>query len=226
MAAPPIPSALDARTQIFPTLTPSQIDRIRPQGHVRHVDRGEILFDLGDTNIPFFVILSGSMEVVQPGLDGERPITVHRAGGFTGELTMISGRRIFVRGRVIEPGDFIELPGDAFRSLIAKDAELSEMFMRAFILRRLELISRGYGNLILLGSRHSAQTLGLREFLTRNGHPYTYIDLDTDKASQELLDRFNVKLDEIPVIICGQGSVLRKSHNSETRRLPRVQRRH
>ena len=53
MAAPPIPSALDARTQIFPTLTPSQIDRIRPQGHVRHVDRGEILFDLGDTNIPF-----------------------------------------------------------------------------------------------------------------------------------------------------------------------------
>ena len=70
MAAPPIPSTLDARTQIFPTLTPSQIDRIRSQGRVRHVDRGEILFDLGDTNIPFFVILSGSMEVVQPGLDG------------------------------------------------------------------------------------------------------------------------------------------------------------
>jgi thioredoxin reductase (NADPH) len=69
MAAPPIPSALDARTQIFPTLTPSQIGRIRPQGHVRHVDRGEILFDVGDTNIPFFVILSGSMEVVQPGLE-------------------------------------------------------------------------------------------------------------------------------------------------------------
>jgi thioredoxin reductase (NADPH) len=209
MAAPPIPSALDARTQIFPTLTPSLIDRIRPQGRVRHVDRDEILFDVGDTNIPFFVILSGSMEVVQPGLDGERPITVHRAGGFTGELTMISGRRIFVRGRVIEPGDFIELTGDALRSLIAKDAELSELFMRAFILRRLELISRGYGSLILLGSRHSAPTLRLREFLTRNAHPYTYIDLDTDKASQELLDRFNVKVDEIPVIICGQGYVLR-----------------
>ncbi|MFZ0178521.1 MAG: SDR family NAD(P)-dependent oxidoreductase, partial [Candidatus Dormiibacterota bacterium] len=115
-------------------------------------------------------------------LTGERPITVHRAGGFTGELTMISGRRIFVRGRVIEPGDFVELTGDALRSLIAKDAELSEIFMRAFILRRLELISRGYGSLILLGSRHSAQTLRLREFLTRNGHPYTDIDLDTDKA--------------------------------------------
>jgi len=209
MATPPAPSALDARTQIFPTLSPAQINRIRPLGRVRHVDRGEILFDLGQTNIPFFVVLSGSLEVVQPSIEGERPITIHTARSFTGELTMISGHRIFVRGRVLEPGDVLELSSDARRSLIAKDAELSEIFMRAFILRRLELISRGYGNLILLGSRHSAQTLRLREFLTRNGHPYTYVDLDTDKASQELLDRFNVALDEIPVTICGTGTVLR-----------------
>ena len=209
MATPPAPSALDARTQIFPTLTHAQINLIRPLGRVRHVDRGEILFDLGQTNIPFFVVLSGSLEVVQPSIEGERPITIHNAGSFTGELTMISGHRIFVRGRVLEPGEVLELSSDALRSLIAKDAELSEIFMRAFILRRLELISRGYGNLILLGSRHSAQTLRLREFLTRNGHPYTYVDLDTDKASQELLDRFNVALDEIPVTICGTGTVLR-----------------
>ena len=209
MATPPAPSALDARTQIFPTLTHAQINLIRPLGRVRHVDRGEVLFDLGQTNIPFFVVLSGSLEVVQPSIEGERPITIHNAGSFTGELTMISGHRIFVRGRVLEPGEVLELSSDALRSLIAKDAELSEIFMRAFILRRLELISRGYGNLILLGSRHSAQTLRLREFLTRNGHPYTYVDLDTDKASQELLDRFNVALDEIPVTICGTGTVLR-----------------
>jgi thioredoxin reductase (NADPH) len=209
MATPPALSALDARTQIFPTLSPAQINRIRPLGRVRHVDRGEILFDLGQTNIPFFVVLSGSLEVVQPSIEGERPITIHTARSFTGELTMISGHRIFVRGRVLEPGEVLELSSDALRSLIAKDAELSEIFMRAFILRRLELISRGYGNLILLGSRHSAQTLRLREFLTRNGHPYTYVDLDTDKASQELLDRFNVALDEIPVTICGTGTVLR-----------------
>jgi len=209
MATPPASSALDARTQIFPTLSPAQINRIRPLGRVRHVDRGEILFDLGQTNIPFFVVLSGSLEVVQPSIEGERPITIHTARSFTGELTMISVRRIFVRGRVLEPGEVLELSSDALRSLIAKDAELSEIFMRAFILRRLELISRGYGNLILLGSRHSAQTLRLREFLTRNAHPYTYVDLDTDKASQELLDRFNVALDEIPVTICGTGTVLR-----------------
>jgi glyoxylase-like metal-dependent hydrolase (beta-lactamase superfamily II) len=124
-------------------------------------------------------------------------------------MTMISGRRSLVRGRVTEPGEFLELSAESLRSLVAKDAELSEIFMRAFILRRLELIRTGQGNVILMGSRHSANALRLREFLTRNEHPYTYIDLDTDKTSQELLDRFDVKLDEIPVVICSARSVLR-----------------
>ena len=120
-----------------------------------------------------------------------------------------------MRGRVTEPGEFIELPGDALRSLVARDAELSEIFMRAFILRRLQLVNRGQGILILLGSSHSAATLRLREFLTRNEHPYTYVDLDSDKTSQELLDRFNVKLDEIPVIICSGRKVLKNPTNRE-----------
>src|SRR4029077_3040179 len=107
------------------------------------------------------------------------------------------------------PGEFLQLSGEGLRSLIAKDAELNEIFMRAFILRRLELISRGLGNVILMGSRHSAKTLQLREFLTRNGHPYAYVDLDTDKTSQQLLDRFQVKVEEIPVVICNSRSVLR-----------------
>ncbi len=204
-----IPSALDARTQAFPVLTAAQIDRILPIGKVRKVQTGEILFEPGDTNVPFFVLLSGSMEIVQPDLTGERPIAAHARGEFTGEMTMISGHRCLVLGRTTEPGEFLELTGDGLRSLIAKDAELSEIFMRAFILRRLELIRSGRGNFILMGSRYSAKTLQLREFLSRNGHPYTYVDLDTDKTSQELLDRFDIKLDEIPVVICNQHGVLR-----------------
>jgi thioredoxin reductase (NADPH) len=204
-----IPSALDARTQAFPVLTAAQIDRVLPMGKVRQVQKGEILFEPGDTNVPFFVLLSGGMEIVQPDLTGERAIATHGRGEFTGEMTMISGHRCLVLGRTTEPGEFLELTGDGLRSLIAKDAELSEIFMRAFILRRLELIRRGQGNFILMGSRYSAKTLELREFLSRNGHPYTYVDLDTDKTSQELLDRFEIKLDEIPVVICNQHGVLR-----------------
>ncbi len=209
MSSPLVPSALDFRTQTFPVLTTAQIDRIRPLGRSRKVERGEILFEPNDTNVPFFVLLSGRMEIVQPCLDRERPIAAHGPGEFTGEMTMISGRRCLVRGRVTEPGDFVELSGDALRSLVATDAELGEILLRAFILRRLELIRSGAGNVILMGSRHSAQTLQLREFLSRNGHPYTYIDLDTDRTSQELLDRFQVKPSEVPVVICNGRDVLR-----------------
>jgi thioredoxin reductase (NADPH) len=204
-----VPSALDARTQAFPVLTAAQISRIRPLSKPRRVVAGEILFEPDDTNVPFFVLLSGRMEIVQPDLTGERFIAAHGPGEFTGEITMISGRRCLVRGRVSEAGEFLELSGDGLRSLVARDAELSEIVMRAFILRRLELIRRGQGNVIFMGSRHSAKTLELREFLTRNGHPYTYVDLDTDKTSQELLDRFEVKPEQIPVIICNSRSVLR-----------------
>jgi thioredoxin reductase (NADPH) len=209
MASPLIPSALDARTQAFPLLTPAQIERIRPMGRTRSVSSGEILFQPNDTAVPFFVLLSGQMEIVQPTLDGERELTTHGPGGFTGEMTMISGQRCLVRGRVTEPGEFLELSGDALRALVAKDAELSEILMRAFILRRVELVRHGYGNAILMGSRHSAQTLQLREFFSRNGHPYTYVDLDTDRTAQELLDRFQVRLAEVPVVICHGRTVLR-----------------
>jgi thioredoxin reductase (NADPH) len=209
MSSFPTPSAMDARTQAFPVLTAEQIDRIRPCGRVRPVERGEVLFEPGDMAVPFFVLLSGSMEIVQPGLQGERQVVTHAPGQFTGEITMISGQRCLVSGRVTQPGEFLELSGDALRALVGKDAELSEILMRAFILRRLELIKAGYGNAVLMGSRHSAQTLELREFLARNGYPYTYIDLDTDRTSQELLDRFNVKLSDVPVVICHGRNVLR-----------------
>jgi thioredoxin reductase (NADPH) len=208
-ATPLLPSALDATTQAFPTLTEAQIGRVRARSKVRRVQAGEILFEPDDTNIPFYVLTSGKMEIVQPDLTGERSIATHGPGGFTGEMSMISGRRCLVRGRVTEAGEFLELSGEGLRSLVARDAELSEIVMRAFLLRRLMLISRGQGNLILMGSRHSAKTLQLREFLVRNGHPYTYVDLDTDETSQELLDRFQVKLEEIPVVVCKAKGVLR-----------------
>ncbi len=209
MSTLPTPSALDARTQAFPVLTPAQIDRIRPLARSRRVERGEILFEPNDTAVPFFVLLSGAMEIVQPTFEGERPVATHAPGEFTGEITMISGQLCLVRGRVTEPGEFLEFSGDDLRSIVAKDPELSEVLMRAFILRRLELIRHGLGNVILMGSRHSAQTLQLREFLSRNGHPYTYVDLDVDKTSQELLDRFNVTASEVPVVVCHGRNVLR-----------------
>src|SRR3954469_5150802 len=197
------PSALDARTQAFPVLTAAQIARLRPVGKVRAVKPGDILFEPDDERIPFFVMLTANMEIVQPGLAGEEfAVATHVPGEFTGEISMISGQRSLVRGRITSPGEILELTPEDLRAVVAKDSELSEVFMRAFILRRLALISSGYGNVVVLGSRHCSNTLKIREFLARNSHPYTYIDLDTDKTSQELLDRFEVKTHEVPVVIC------------------------
>jgi len=201
--------------QAFPHLTPAQIERIRPYGKVRPMQVGEILFEPGDQHVPFFVLLSGGMEIVRLTPDGEKLIATHSAGGFTGEMTMISGRGALVRGRVTEAGDFLELTGEQMRVLVARDAELSEIFMRAFILRRILLNTQTGGNVTLIGSRHSAQTLRLREFLTRNGHPHSYVDLDVDKTYQDLLDRFNVTVNEIPVVICNGKTVLRNPTTQE-----------
>jgi thioredoxin reductase (NADPH) len=189
----------------FPALTDEQIDRLRPLGGVRHVRTGDVLFQPGDVAVPFFVLLSGRMEIVQPTFDGERTIARHEPREFTGEMTTISGWRSLLMGRVTETGEFLELSDEALRTLVAKDAELSDILMRAFIMRRLELIRHGVGNLVLLGSQYSARTLEIREFLSRNAHPYSYIDLDRDRTSQEFLDRFEVKPSEVPVVVCNGG---------------------
>ncbi|MFZ0417491.1 MAG: FAD-dependent oxidoreductase [Candidatus Sulfotelmatobacter sp.] len=213
-----MPLSADIRGEAFPVLTAEQISRIRPMSRVRNVKAGDILFEPGDSNLPFFVLLSGSLEIVQPGLDGESLVVKHEAGGFTGEIAMISSRRSLMRGRVSADGEFLEMSSEDLRTLVARDAELSDIFMRAFILRRVTLIHRGQGNVILMGSRHSANTLRLREFLTRNGHPHAYVDLDTDASAQELLDRFQITMQEVPVVICNNRTVLRSPSIQELAR--------
>ena len=204
-----VSNALESHVQVFPTLTEAQINRVRPFASLRQVKQGDVLFSADDSDIPFFILLSGSMEIVQPDMNGERLVASHAPGEFTGEMTMITGHRSLVCGRMTDRGEVLEMSGSGLRSLVARDGELSEIFMRAFILRRLILINRSQGNAILMGSRYSAKTLRLREFLTRNGHPYVYVDLDVDQTSQALLDRFDVSVSEIPVVICNYRTVLR-----------------
>lgn len=199
----------DRQAEAFPVLTPVQIDRIRPYGTARTVRTGEILFETGERGMPCFVVLSGKLEILMTRLSGEHVFVTYGPGGFSGEMVLISGARSLSRGHVAEPGEFLELSADALHSLIAKDAELSDIFMRAFIQRRQALITEGEGNVTILGSNYSADTLRLREFLTRNVHPHAYIDLDSDTTAQELLDRFDLKIDDIPVVICSGKAVLR-----------------
>src|SRR5258708_5243057 len=206
----PLAPKLARADQVFPTLTPEQIARVAPHGHRRATRAGEVLIEAGDTVVPFFVVTAGQIEVVRPCDDGaETPIVVHMPGQFTGEVNMISGRRALFRARVREAGEAIELDHEQLVALVQTDAELSEIVLRAFILRRLELVASGVGDVVLIGSMHSPGTLRVREFLSRNNHPYAYIDLDRDEDVQALLDRFHDAVEEVPVLISRGDAVPR-----------------
>jgi thioredoxin reductase (NADPH) len=214
-AATSLPAVTARLDHIFPKLTAAQIARIRPHGRVRQVEAGEILVEEGETIVPFFVVTTGRVEIVRPASTGDTQIVVHGPGEFTGEANMISGRRALFRARVTEPGEVIELNRDHLLAIVQTDAELSEILMRAFLLRRVELITAGIGDVVLLGSTHSAGTLRVKEFLTRNGHPYKYLDLDREADVQVLLDRFHVAVADVPVVICRGQFVLRNPTNQQ-----------
>jgi thioredoxin reductase (NADPH) len=207
------PAASSTQEHLFPTLTDAQVTRIAAHGRRRAVSRGDVLVDVGDKVVPFFVVVEGELEVLRPSAGSEMLIVTHRRGQFSGEATMITGRRSLARIRVSEPGEVVELDRDQLLGLVQTDAELSEILMRAFILRRVELIARGLGDVVLIGSTHCAGTLRVKEFLTRNGHPYAYVDLDRDAEAQELLDRFGVSAADVPVLICRGDAVLRNPSN-------------
>jgi thioredoxin reductase (NADPH) len=201
--------------QIFPTLTPAQIRRIAAHGHTRTMEPGQVLIEQGDRGVPFFVVVSGEVEIVRPSGGAETLITVHGPGQFTGEANQLSGRRSVVRMRATKPGELIELDRQHMLALVQTDAELGEILIRAFLLRRVELVAAGVGDVVLIGSTHSGGTLRIKEFLMRNGHPYSYIDLERDPEVQNLLDGFHTDASEIPVVICRGKTVLRNPSNHQ-----------
>ncbi len=201
--------------KIFPKLTPAQIGRIATHGRTRSVQSGDVLIEQGDTSVPFFVVITGEVEIVRPFGTHETLITIHSDGEFTGEVNMLSGRRSLVRARATKPSEVIELDHQDLIGLVQTDADLSDILMRAFILRRVELIAAGVGDLILIGSVYSADTLRIKEFLIRNGHPYSYIDLEQDPDVQNLLDSFQISASDVPVLICRGQVVLRNPGNQQ-----------
>jgi thioredoxin reductase (NADPH) len=214
ISSPPL-ATRSSPERLFPTLTAPQIARIAPHGRRRAIAVGDVLVDVGQQPVPFFVVLSGTLQVLRPADGTEALIVTHRPGQFTGEGTMLTGRRALARIVANEPGEAIELDREELLGLIQNDTELSDIFMRAFLLRRMELIARGHGDVVLIGSAHCAGTLRAEEFLTRNGHPFHYIDLDRDAEAQELLDRFHVSAADVPVLICRGDALLRNPSNQQ-----------
>jgi thioredoxin reductase (NADPH) len=210
-----IPITKSRIEKIFPKLTPAQINRVAAHGHMRMIQRDEVLVEQGDISVPFLVVISGEIEIVRPGGSAETLVTVYDAGQFTGEVSTLSGRRTLFRWRATKSGKVIELDRQHMLALVQTDAELGEIMMRAFVLRRVELVAAGMGDVVLIGSMHSADTPRIKEFLVRNGYPYSYIDLERDHDVETMLDSFHITANDLPVLICRGEVVLRNPSNQE-----------
>jgi thioredoxin reductase (NADPH) len=214
MAVPAIPD----RELTFPKLTDEQIARLMPIGVRRNVAQGVIIFDQGDLHRNFFVILTGRVEVVSTSSGGEVPVITLNPGEFTGEVDMLSGRRSLVRARAETDCEVLEIDPANLRRIVQTDAELSQVLLGAFVRRRAQIIAQSIGGPVLIGSGHSADTLRLKEFLSRNGHPYVYLDVERDAEVQALLERFAIGPSEVPVVICNERGALRNPTNAEVAR--------
>ena len=198
---------------LFPALTPTQLQRLRPMGRERDAAAGDVLVRIGDRVDHMYVVLTGRVEAVSMRVAAERSIATLGPGQFTGEVSMLAGRPGVARIFVTEAGRVLEIDRGRLLALLQSDSELSEILMRAFILRRAEIIAQGLGDAVIVGSSHSPDTLRIREFLTRNGHPHSYLDLDREAGVQDLLDHLHVGPGAVPVVICRGTIVLRNPTN-------------
>src|SRR5262245_6637052 len=154
--SPPLPGSIPNET--FPVLTAEQQARVLAHGTSRKVSAGETLIEPNQQPTKIFVVGKGRLEICRSTENAEEVFAMCGPGMFTGELNLLSGRRGLVRIRAAEIGELIEIEREALLNLVQTDSELSDIFLRAFILRRLELIARGIGELILIGSSHSLDT--------------------------------------------------------------------
>src|SRR6476661_4938334 len=163
------------------------------------------------------LILSGQVEVTRPDSGQPLHIVTHERGNFMGELAQLSGRPYLVNERALTDVEAVAIPADKLRALLVAEADLGERLMRALILRRVGLMEAGAGPLVI-GSEADADVLRLTNFLRRNGHPYRSIDPAHDSCAQTLVERFKVEPEEMPIVLCPSGKLLRNPSEDQLAR--------
>lgn len=195
--------------QMFPKLTKAQIARLEPHGIHMEIAAGQVLIEPGDPERKMLVVLSGSLQITIPGFHDLdlRPL---EPGDFAGEMSTLRGTPGFVRVAARYAGEVLVITDSDLRVVVQTDAELSEIFMRAFILRRMSLIASPNSEMTLIGSRYCGHTLMLREFLARNAYPHFYLDAEADEEAAGLLQKAGLGSNDLPALIGRGGRAQRR----------------
>ena len=218
MSAPA--SIIDTRRpQMFPTLAPAEIERVRRFGTVRSFAAGEAIATVGSPGHGLIIVLAGHVDITQRAESGRRTLIVtHTPGQFMGELAQLAGRPSLVDAYATEPVEALIIPPERLRALLIAEAELGERIMRALILRRVGLLETGAGGPVIVGRADNGDVLRLEGFLRRNGHPHLQLDPDTDPDAKALIERFHVDPGQLPIVLCPGGQLLRNPGDNELAR--------
>jgi len=203
-------ATIDTRSdQMFPQLAPEEVDRIRRFGEILAFRADDLLFQAGEPGPGMYVLLAGEVEIVRGDPLGEEALVIRQGPGqFLAELAQLSGKPALVTGRAATDGEALLIAPDRLRALLIAEAELGERIMRALILRRVSLIETGVGP-VIIGPAGQADVLRLISFLNRNGHPNQFLDSAADEDGRALIERFQVSADELPLVLCPGGEMLR-----------------
>jgi thioredoxin reductase (NADPH) len=205
--------------QIYPTLDPLEIERVRRFGNVRSFAAGESLWTVGQVAPGLMVILTGKVAVTElDQFDNHKPIAVHGPGNFLGELALLSGRPALVDAIAQDSVEALIIPPERLRALMIAEAELGERIMRALILRRVAILQAGIGGPIILGRAENGDVLRLEGFLSRNGHPHQLLNPETDAPAKVLIERFHIDPGQMPIVLCPSGQLLRNPGEGELAR--------
>ena len=208
--AEPARSIRDTREeQMFLALAPDQVERLLRFGEVRRYAEGETVLRVGETGHGLYLVLAGAVEVSQRAGDSHIPIVTHHTGQFLGELAQLSGRPALVDASALEETEVLVIPPHRLRALLAAEAVIGERIMRALILRRVGLMETGAGGPIIVGDENDSDVLRLENFLSRNGHPHSRLDPLADEVARALIERFDVAPEELPIVLCPGGQLLR-----------------
>ncbi|MGE5230866.1 MAG: FAD-dependent oxidoreductase [Deltaproteobacteria bacterium] len=189
----------------FPVLDAKDIRALAARGRARDVGAGEALWAEGDRNFCFFVVLEGTIEIIEHSTGVERLVTVHGPGQFSGDVDSLTGRAALATGRVGQSGRLLELSTVELRRAVDELPELGETLLKGFLMRRQILLGRGYAAVKIIGSRFSPAAHRLRDFATRNQIPFAWLDLETDERADDLLRQFNIPASATPIVISRDG---------------------
>src|SRR5205085_1950909 len=219
MSALPLSIVETRRAQMFPTLEPAEVERVRRFGEVRTFGAGEALAKVGQVGLGLVIILAGHVDITQRHESGRRDLIVsHAPGQFMGELAQLAGRPALVDATAQTTVEALIIPPDRLRALLIAEAELGERVMRALILRRVGLLETGAGGPVIVGRPENGDVLRLEGFLRRNGHPHVRLNSETDPAAKALLERFHVDPGQLPIVLCPGGQLLRNPSETELAR--------